>query len=95
MPPGSTVQPAIGKAALVAISTEKGWPGVPPSPLMITLFAAIPMLLGIAIYRWGFLTLQWSTSAYVRTAVIGYAVGLTAVTVSLHAEVHADVQQDS
>src|SRR5688572_14686143 len=40
------------------------------------------MLLGIALYRWGFLTLEWSTSAYVRTAVIGYAVGLTAVTVS-------------
>ena len=40
------------------------------------------MLLGIALYRWGFLTAQWSTSAYVRTALIGYAVGLTAVTYS-------------
>ncbi len=40
------------------------------------------MLLGIALYKWGFLTLQWSTRAYVRTAAIGYAVGLTAVTFS-------------
>jgi len=40
------------------------------------------MLLGIALYRWGFLTAQWSTAAYVRTAVIGYGVGLTAVTYS-------------
>lgn len=40
------------------------------------------MLLGIALYKWGFLTLQWSTRAYVRTAVIGYALGLTAVTFS-------------
>jgi uncharacterized protein len=40
------------------------------------------MVLGIALYRWGFLTLQWSDAAYARTAVIGYAVGLTAVTYS-------------
>jgi uncharacterized protein len=40
------------------------------------------MVLGIALYRWGFLTLQWSNRAYVRTAVVGYAVGLTAVTYS-------------
>ena len=40
------------------------------------------MLLGIALFRWGFLTLEWSTRAYVRTAAIGYAVGLTAVTFS-------------
>ena len=38
------------------------------------------MMLGIALFRWGFLTLEWSNRAYVRTAVIGYAVGLTAVT---------------
>ena len=40
------------------------------------------MLLGIALYRWGFLTLQWSNRAYTQTALVGYAVGLTAVTVS-------------
>lgn len=40
------------------------------------------MLLGIALYRWGFLTGEWSGSAYARTAAIGYAVGLTAVTYS-------------
>jgi len=40
------------------------------------------MVLGIALFRWGFLTLQWSTRDYVRTALIGYAVGLTAVTFS-------------
>ena len=38
------------------------------------------MLLGIALFRWGFLTLQWSNRAYAWTAVIGYTVGLTAVT---------------
>jgi uncharacterized protein len=36
------------------------------------------MLLGIALYRWGFLTLQWSNRAYARTAAIGYAIGLPA-----------------
>ena len=40
------------------------------------------MLLGIALFKWGFLTLQWSSRAYARTALIGYAVGLTAVTFS-------------
>ena len=40
------------------------------------------MVLGIALFRWGFLTLEWSNRAYARTAVIGYAVGLTAVTYS-------------
>ena len=40
------------------------------------------MVLGIALYRWGFLTLQWSNRAYARTALIGYALGLTAVTFS-------------
>ena len=40
------------------------------------------MLLGIALYRWGFLTAQWSRGAYVRTAVIGYTVGLAAVLTS-------------
>jgi uncharacterized protein len=38
------------------------------------------IVLGIALYRWGFLSLQWSSGAYARTAVTGYAVGLTAVT---------------
>jgi uncharacterized protein len=47
------------------------------------------MVLGIALYRWGFLTLQWSNGAYVRTAVIGYAVGLTAVTYSFVHNVRA------
>src|SRR5512138_1656202 len=40
------------------------------------------MVLGIALFRWGFLTLHWSNRAYAWTAVIGYSVGLTAVTYS-------------
>ncbi|HEU4406680.1 MAG TPA: DUF418 domain-containing protein [Polyangiaceae bacterium] len=40
------------------------------------------MLLGIALYRWGFFTLQWSDRAYKRTALIGYALGLPAVVFS-------------
>ena len=38
------------------------------------------MALGIALFRWGFFSLQWSSRAYARTALIGYAVGLAAVT---------------
>jgi uncharacterized protein len=40
------------------------------------------MVLGIALHRWGFLSLRWSNRAYGLTAAIGYVVGLTAVTYS-------------
>lgn len=38
------------------------------------------MLLGIALFKWGFLTLQWSKAQYIRTALIGYCLGLPLVT---------------
>jgi uncharacterized protein len=38
------------------------------------------MLLGIALFKWGFLTLQWTKSNYIKTALIGYAIGLPLVT---------------
>ena len=34
------------------------------------------MLLGIALYKWGFLTLQWSRAQYIKTMLIGYGIGL-------------------
>ena len=42
------------------------------------------MLLGIALYRWGFLTGEWSTRAYLRTMLIGYGVGLPLVVFSFY-----------
>jgi uncharacterized protein len=51
--------------------------------LLLTIWDMLAlMVLGIALYRWGFLTLKWSNRAYAWTAVVGYAVGLTAVTYS-------------
>lgn len=38
------------------------------------------MLLGIALYKWGFLTLQWSRAQYVKTIIIGYGFGFPLVT---------------
>ena len=37
------------------------------------------MLLGIALYKWGFLTLQWSRSQYIQTILIGYGLGFPLV----------------
>jgi uncharacterized protein len=34
------------------------------------------MLLGLALYQWGFLTGQWSMRAYAKVAAIGYGIGL-------------------
>jgi uncharacterized protein len=34
------------------------------------------MLLGLALYQWGFLTGQWSNRDYAKVMAIGYAVGL-------------------
>lgn len=42
------------------------------------------MLLGVALYRWGFLTGGWSNRAYRRTLLIGYAVGLPLVVYSFY-----------
>ncbi|WP_071891271.1 DUF418 domain-containing protein [Hymenobacter sp. PAMC 26628] len=53
------------------------------------LFFTIPdvltlMLLGIALFKWGFFTGQWSRAQYWRTAVWGYAVGLPLVLLSFY-----------
>jgi len=37
------------------------------------------MLLGIALFKWGFLTLQWTAAQYKKTIWIGYGVGLPLV----------------
>ena len=34
------------------------------------------MLLGLALFRWGFLTGDWSNRSYSKIAVIGYSIGL-------------------
>jgi uncharacterized protein len=34
------------------------------------------MLLGLALYQWGFLSGKWATRDYVKVAVIGYGIGL-------------------
>ncbi|QJW94596.1 DUF418 domain-containing protein [Frigoriglobus tundricola] len=52
-------------------------------PLMVWDSIAL-MLLGIALYRWGFLTGEWSNRAYLRTLLIGYGTGLPLVTFSFY-----------
>lgn len=42
------------------------------------------MLLGIALYRWGFLTGQWSNNSYWKTMLIGYSIGLPLVSYSFY-----------
>jgi uncharacterized protein len=42
------------------------------------------MLLGVALYRWGFLTGQWSNRAYSITMAIGYGIGLPLVVYSFY-----------
>jgi uncharacterized protein len=37
------------------------------------------MLLGIALYKWGFLTMQWTQTQYKKTIWIGYGIGLPLV----------------
>jgi uncharacterized protein len=37
------------------------------------------MLLGIALYKWGFLTLKWTKAQYKKTVLIGYGIGLPLV----------------
>jgi uncharacterized protein len=42
------------------------------------------MLLGLALYRWGFLTGQWSNRDYARIVAIGYGIGLPLATFSFY-----------
>ena len=37
------------------------------------------MLLGIALFKWGFLTCKWSRKQYLKVALIGYGIGLPLV----------------
>lgn len=37
------------------------------------------MLLGIALFKWGFLTLQWTRAQYMKTVLIGYGIGFPLV----------------
>lgn len=47
------------------------------------------MLLGIALYKWGFLTMKWTQAQYKKTVLIGYGVGLPLVIFSfIHNTVH-------
>lgn len=42
------------------------------------------MLLGIALYQWGFLTGQWTQKSYWKTLLIGYGIGLPLVAFSFY-----------
>jgi uncharacterized protein len=42
------------------------------------------MLLGLALYQWGFLSGQWSNRDYARVAAIGYGIGLPLATYSFY-----------
>jgi uncharacterized protein len=47
------------------------------------------MLLGIALYKWGFLTLAWTDAQYLKTVWIGYGIGLPLVTFAfIHDTIH-------
>jgi len=37
------------------------------------------MMLGIALFKWGFLTLQWTRAQYIKTLLIGYGLGFPLV----------------
>jgi uncharacterized protein len=52
-------------------------------PLMVWDSLAL-MLLGVALYQWGFLSGQWSNRAYVVTMAIGYGIGLPLVIYSFY-----------
>ncbi|MVM35902.1 DUF418 domain-containing protein [Spirosoma sp. HMF4905] len=52
-------------------------------PLMIWDSLAL-MLLGMALYKWGFVTGQWSRRRYWQTLLIGYGLGLSLVTYSFY-----------
>jgi uncharacterized protein len=48
------------------------------------------MLLGLALYRWGFLSGQWSNRAYWKVILIGYGIGLPLVIYShYHSYLHS------
>ena len=48
------------------------------------------MLLGLALFQWGFLTGQWSDGDYARVAAIGYGMGLPLAAYSFyHHSVHS------
>ena len=42
------------------------------------------MLLGLALYQWGFLSGQWSNRDYAKVAAIGYGIGLPLATYSFY-----------
>ena len=42
------------------------------------------MLLGMALYKWGFVTGQWSRRRYWQTMLIGYGLGLPLVIVNFY-----------
>jgi uncharacterized protein len=52
-------------------------------PIMIWDSLAL-MLLGVALYQWGFLSGQWSTRAYLAVMAIGYGIGLPLVGYSFY-----------
>jgi uncharacterized protein len=52
-------------------------------PLMVWDSLAL-MLLGVALYQWGFLSGQWSNRAYAVTMAIGYGIGLPLVMYSFY-----------
>jgi uncharacterized protein len=52
-------------------------------PIMIWDSLAL-MLLGVALYQWGFLSGQWSKRAYAITMLIGYGIGLPLVISSFY-----------
>mgnify|MGYP003627265954 CR=1 FL=1 len=48
-------------------------------PMQVTLFAprlAGVMLIGMALYKWGFLTLKWSMTSYLIAAVVALGIGI-------------------
>jgi uncharacterized protein len=60
----------LGENMVLTMQAEKG---------QLTVFAprlAGVMFIGMALYKWGFLTLQWSAMRYLMTAVISLGIGL-------------------
>jgi uncharacterized protein len=58
---------------------KEGWDGQTKYLLLTIPDVLALMLLGIALFKWGFFTGQWSTAKYLKTAAWGYGLGLPLV----------------
>jgi uncharacterized protein len=74
-----TRQMKSGYAEVARRVREESWSGETKYLLLTIPDVLALMLLGIALFKWGFFTGQWSRAQYLRTAAWGYGLGLPLV----------------